>query len=135
MAGRVGPPRSRRPRRSDVAATMAVVVLVASIVVMGAGFFIVHDLRPTDGPFGLPGRLAFPLCGRSYLLSNLPEQTLQGPAAPAARGAFVVEPTIGKVPLFSLLTCPKGPDGFYFTVIWLHVGPDTYASYALEGGP
>jgi hypothetical protein len=132
---RAGLPRPRRPKRSDIAASFAVVLLVLSIAVIGTGFFIQHDLRPTDGPLGLPGRLAFPLCGRSYLLSNPPEQTLQGPAAPVAHGAFVVEPTIGKVPLFSLLTCPKGPDGFYYTVIWLHVGPDTYASYSLEGGP
>ena len=135
MAGRVGPPRSRRPKRSDVAATIAVLLVVASIVVMGTGFFIEHELRPTDGAFGLPGRLDFPLCGRSYLLSNLPEQTFQGGSAGAAGMPFVVEPTVGKVPLLSLLTCPKSPDGFYYTVIWLHVGPDTYASYSLEGGP
>ena len=47
----------------------------------------------------------------------------------------MVEPNIGEVPLLSLLTCPKTPDGFCYTVIWLRVGPDTYASYSLEGRP
>jgi hypothetical protein len=135
MPDRVELPRPRRPKRQNVAAAIVVLLLAASIAVMGTGFFIEHDLRPTDGAFGLPGRLAFPLCGRSYLLSNLPDQTFRGAAAWAAAKPFVVEPTIGKVPLFSLLTCPMSPDGFYYTVIWLHVGPDTYASYALEGGP
>jgi hypothetical protein len=114
---------------------MAIVLLVVSIAVIGMGFFIEHDLRPADGAFGLPGRLAFPLCGRSYLLSNLPEQTFEGASAWTGGSPFVVEANIGKVPLLSLLTCPKSPDGFYYTVIWLHVGPDTYASYSLEVGP
>ena len=135
MPDRVGLPRPRRPKAKDLVAATAVLLVVASIAVMGTGFFIEHDLRPTDGAFGLPGRLAFPLCGRSYLLSNLPEQTFEGGSALAAGRPFVVEPNVGKVPLWSLLTCPKNPDGFYYTVIWLHVGPDTYAAYALEGGP
>lgn len=135
MPDKVGLLRPSRPKRHNVAAAAAVLLLVTSIAVIWTGFFIEHDLRPTDGAFGQPGRLTFPLCGRSYLLSNLPEQTFQGAAAGAGSKPFVVEPNLGKVPLLSLLTCPKSPDGFYYTVIWLHVGPDTYASYALEGGP
>jgi hypothetical protein len=70
MRGRVGLPRRRRPRRTDVAAAVVVALFICSIIVIAVGAFIAHDLRPTCSMFGLPGRLSFPLCGRSYLLGN-----------------------------------------------------------------
>jgi hypothetical protein len=130
MPARVGLPRPRRPRGKDIAAGAVVLLFVISILVVGTGFFIAHELQPTDGRFGVPQYLVFPLCGRDYHISNLPEVN-----APAVDGAFVVEPTIGSIPLLSLLTCPKNSNGLTYTVIWLHVGPDEFASYALEGGP
>src|ERR1035437_8578089 len=70
MRGRVGLPRLRWPRRADIAAAVVVALFVFSIIVIAVGTFVAHDLRPTGSMFGLPGRLSFPLCGRSYLLSN-----------------------------------------------------------------
>jgi hypothetical protein len=134
MSGRVGLPRRRRPRRADIAATAVVVLFVCSIVVIAVGTFVAHDLRPTGSMFGIPGRLSFPLCGRSYLLSNLPSIPIDSPIPSDAR-TTILEPTIGDVPLLALLTtCPRF-DGLSPTVIWLHVGGDEYAVYSLEGGP
>ncbi len=54
---------------------------------------------------------------------------------------YILEPTIGKIPLVDVLTkCPLvqmvGIRGSVaLTVIWLQVGPDDYWTYALEGGP
>jgi hypothetical protein len=134
MRGREGLPRRRRPKRADIAATLVVVLFICSIIVIAVGTFIAHDLRPTGSMFGLPGRLSFPLCGRSYLLSNSSSVHLDGAASSDPR-TTILEPTIGNVPLLALLTtCPRY-DGFSPTVIWLHVGGDEYVSYSLEGGP
>lgn len=134
MRGRVGLPKRRRPKRSDVAAAAVVALFICSIVVIAVGTFVAHDLRPTGSMFGIPGRLSFPLCGRSYLLSNQPGVHIDGPLPSEAR-TTALEPTLGKVPLLALLTtCPRY-DGLSPTVIWLHVGGDEYVSYSLEGGP
>jgi hypothetical protein len=133
MPGRVGLPGPRRPRRSDIAAGAVVLLLVLSICVVGTGLFIENKLQPSDGRFGLPRMLTFPLCGASYHLSV----GGQAPKPSAGDGSFIVEPTIGQIPLVELFTrCPRwGAAGFRYTVIYLHDGPDSYSVYELEGGP
>jgi hypothetical protein len=114
-------------------ASIVVLLLIVCVSVVGLGFFIQHELQPSDGRFGLPQYLAFPFCGADYHLS------LGGkaPKPSAGDGSFVLEPTIGQVPLVEVLTrCPRwGAAGFRYTVIYLHDGPDSYAVYELEGGP
>jgi hypothetical protein len=134
----LGLPRRRRPKRADVAAAVVIVLFVCSVVVVAVGTFVAHDLRPTGSMFGIPGRLSFPLCGRSYLLSNTPDWStadVLAAVSPDEQGS-ILEPTIGKVPLLALLTtCPRYQVQYATTVIFLHVGPDQYAVYSLEGGP
>ena len=56
---------------------------------------------------------------------------------------FMAEPMIGRIPLVDLIMkCPEystpgahGSVTVFATVIWLHVGPDEYVPYSLEGGP
>jgi len=111
---------------------------VASVFVIGTGIFIQNKLKPTDGRFGVPQYLVFPMCGRSYMLSPNAYSTMARADANISpgSGSFILEPTIGKIPLTDLFTrCPMTRDGFYYTVVWLQVGPDTYAEYVLEGGP
>ena len=139
MPGRLGLPRPKRLRRADIAAAGVVLLFLASICVVGAGIFIENELKPTDGRLGVPQYLFFPFCGRSYMLSDAPPYTtitrIDADIAPGFK-PFVLEPTIGQIPLVDLLTgCPMNQDGFYATGIWLHVGGDEYASYSLEGGP
>jgi hypothetical protein len=137
VPGRMRLPRPRRPRRADVAAAGVVALFLACVCVIGLGLFIQHSLRPIGSPFGLPGQLSFPLCGRDYQLSTLDTMTKVQVEGGITSGyePFVLEPTVGKIPLFDLFRCPMNKDGFYDTVIWLHVGADEYQAYALEGGP
>ena len=137
MAGRLRIRRPGRPRRGDMLAGAVVLFVAFCVLVTATTFFIEHELRPTGSFFGVPGRLDFPLCGRSYLLGQGDDWTMArigGPTTPGY-GPPILEPTIGKIPLLGLFSCPMTRDGFYYTVIWLHVGPDDYKAYALEGGP
>jgi hypothetical protein len=136
MPARMGLPRPGRPKGKDLAAGAVVLAFLMAVCILGAGIFIAHSLKPTDGRFGVPQYLVFPFCGRSYMLgADTAPQTFTRADASAGAGAFVVEPTIGSIPLLSLLTCPRSPSGLTYTVIWLHVGTDAYVEYALEGGP
>jgi hypothetical protein len=106
-----------------------VLACLLSVCIVGTGLFIQVVLKPTDGRLGVPEYLSFPFCGHGYTLEDPAERTFtQAPG-------FVVEPTVGKVPLLSLLTCPTAADGSYAGTVWLHVGPNTFVSYRLNGYP
>jgi hypothetical protein len=115
-----------------------VLLFVCSAVLIAVGTFVAHDLRPTGSMFGIPGRLSFPLCGRSYLLSNSGEWSkadVEKSLMPDETGV-ILEPTVGQIPLLGLLTtCPRYKGEFTPTGIWLHIGTDEYLAYSLEGGP
>jgi hypothetical protein len=138
-------PRVGRPRRSTVAAAAVVLVFLLCGTVVVTGFYIETQLQPTDGHLGTPLYLKFPLCGRSYMLAAGQTATKAqiDAAMPAGFEPFVLEPTIGRIPLFDLvLKCPEystpgahGSVTVFATVIWLHVAPDEYVGYSLEGGP
>jgi hypothetical protein len=101
-------------------------ILVVSVV--GTALFIQISLKPTDGHFGAPEYLVFPFCGHSYTIMSSTEETSS--TAPG----YVVEPTLGDVPVFSLLTCPT-VDGSTADHVFLHVGPDKYVEYLRDGYP
>lgn len=128
MPVRVGIPRPRRPKRSDIAAGAVVLAAILLVSVVGTALFIQISLKPTDGHFGAPEYLVFPFCGHSYTIVSATEETS------ASAPGFVIEPTVGDVPVFSLLTCPtvgaSAADSVY-----LHVGPDKYVEYLRNGYP
>jgi hypothetical protein len=101
-------------------------ILVVSVV--GMALFIQISLKPTDGHFGAPEYLVFPFCGHSYTIVSSTEEMYE--TAPG----FVIEPTLGDVPLFSLLTCPT-VGGSATDQVFLHVGPDRYVDYLRNGYP
>jgi hypothetical protein len=128
MPVRVGLPRPGRPKRSDLAAAAVVLIAILAVSLVVTGLFIQITLKPTDGHFGAPEYLVFPFCGHSYTLVDSTEQTS------AVAPGYVIEPTVGKVPVFSLLTCPM-VGGSYAGHVWLHVGTDKYVQYLLDGYP
>jgi hypothetical protein len=111
-------------------------VFVGGLVLLGSYALIQRSFEPQGGLFGTPTRI--PICGRSYV----------GPAATVSMGQIVatitpgfspvvVEPSVGQLPLFAPFQgqhCATGPDTVT-TLVFLHVGPDAYAEYDLEGGP
>lgn len=136
-------PRLSRPRRSTIAAAGVVLVFLLCVSGLAIGLFIQLELHPIDGRLGLPQRLDFPLCGRSYQLGNGDHGTKSKIDAGMARGyePYILEPTVGQIPLVDLLTkCPLVPmigghGSVAHTVVWLQVGLDDYVAYELEGGP
>ena len=128
MPVRVGLPRPRRPRRSDFAAAAVILAAILVVSVVGTALFIQITLKPTDGHFGAPEYLVFPFCGHSYTIVSSAEETY------ATAPGYVIEPTLGDVPLFSLLTCPT-VGGSAADQVYLHVGPDRYVDYLRNGYP
>jgi hypothetical protein len=124
----VGLPRPRLPKRSDFAAAAVVLAAILAVCTVGTGLFIQIALKPTDGHFGAPEYLRFPFCGPSYTLEDSTELTS------AVAPGFVVEPTVGKVPVLSLLTCPT-VGGSSADHVYLHVGPNQYIEYLRDGYP
>lgn len=133
----------RRPSGSTIARAGVLLIFALTVSVLAVGMFIQVELQPIDGRLGLPQRLDFPLCGCSYQLGNEEHWTKAEIGAQVAPGyePYILEPTIGKIPLADVLTkCPLVPmvgghGSVAPTVIWLQVGPDDYWTYALEGGP
>jgi len=112
-----------------------VLLLVVSLLALAGVVYIETQFRPEGSLFGRPTRI--PACGRSYL----------GPGRAWTRAAMeasitpgfeptVLEPTIGDLPLIPWVDQRRIEAGLVCdTVIYLHVRPDLYVSYALEGGP
>lgn len=128
--------RWRRPRREDVFAASLVLLLVVSLLAVAGAFYIATQFRPEGSLFGRPTRI--PACGRSYLGPGRAWTRAEVEAAiTPGFEPVVLEPTIGDVPLIPWVDQRRISSGLVVcdTVIYLHVRPDLYANYALEGGP
>jgi hypothetical protein len=80
-------------------------------------------------PSAVPNRLR--VFGRTY--RDHGDALVNGEIAHAARHE-VLEPTIGDWPV--VLPWDRPVDGAGTpTIVWLRVGPDRYAAFALSGGP
>jgi hypothetical protein len=124
-----------RPRRQDRFAASLVAVFVTTVIVLSGLLYIEIQFRPEGSLFGRPSRI--PACNRSYL----------GPGRGVTRAEIeaglkpgfeptVLEPTIGEVPLAPWVDQRSIEAGQVCdTVIYLHLRPDLYVPYGLEGGP
>ena len=126
------------PDIKDVRAAGVLVVFVVGVVVLGSYALIERNFQPLGGPFGVPHRI--PTCGRSYLGGEvrLTLEQIQATINPGT-SPLLFEPQLGQIPLMAPFqghtvrldtgaeVCP--------TAVFLHVGADAYAAYALEGGP
>jgi hypothetical protein len=133
-------PRTRRRLRWRW--VVPAVVLFAVLGTAGGWLWIRHEFDPIDPPFGIPRTI--PLCSRTFWHSDQDtrlwtlaearafEQTANGgtPVEP-----IVLEPTIGDLPIFRPTYPWRPPAATCEMGIWLHVGPDAYVAYTLEGGP
>ncbi len=128
----------RAPRREDLRLAALIGFVVLGTAGLGGYVTIERDFGPRDGPFGLPARIV--TCGRSYL-GGEPTSSLAQIQAAIAPGysPVVFEPVLGLLPLTAPFECHPArlASGATVvdTVVYLHTGPDTYAAYALEGGP
>ena len=130
---------ARRPRREDVLAAVIVLVTLACLGVLAAFLFVETQFHPSESAFGIPTTI--PLCGRWF--SRAPDSTQVLTRAEIEIGAIpghapvVLEPTLGQIPLLALVEPHPIPVGMSTcdVVIYIHVGPDAYVGYALEGGP
>ncbi len=127
-----------RPRREDVLATAVVAIAIGGAVTLGSFVLVERAFEPQDGPFGIPHRI--PTCGRSYLggQGSISIEQIQSTITPGA-SPVVFEPVLGMLPLWapfdaSRVRLDTGGE-VCTTVVFLHVGPDAYAAYGLEGGP
>ena len=122
-------------RRTVTAAALACVTLVC-VAILGGFVFLETQLDPVGGAFGIPTRI--PLCGRQFEAS--PDAAgryslAEIEAAIAPGRPIVLEPTIGQLPVLGLFESHPTPHGMAAcdTVIFPHVGPDSYVPYALAG--
>ena len=127
----------RRPAPEDVRLGLLVAVIVAGVIALVGGLLIVHWYEPQDGLFGRPARLA--ACGRDYVRERDTTLTLVqvNEGVPAGMSATIFEPVIGQLPLGALFSGPRDFNGVQVcdTVVFLHLGPDVYAPFELQGGP
>jgi hypothetical protein len=126
----------RRPSRQDVFAAGMVVLVVVSLSALAGVFYIETQFRPEGSLFGRPTRI--PACGRSYLGPGRGWTRAEMEAAiTPGYEPVVLEPTIGEVPLIPWVDHRRFGSGLVTcdTVIFLHVRPDFYVGYAIEGGP
>ncbi len=129
--------RRRIPRRSDLGAAVVVGVTFACIAVVGGFVFLETQMEPAGGSFGI--RTHIPLCGRQFETSpdtarRYTMVEIEATIAPGYR-PIVLEPTIGDLPVLGLFESHPFPPGMAAcdTLIFLHVGPDSYLSYGLMG--
>ena len=129
-------PSRPRIRREDVFAGIIVAAFVVSVLILVALVLVAQWFEP-DGFLGRPGRIQ--ACGREYQLGAGRVWTRDDIDAAVAQGAGaeVFEPVLGQLPLLAPLTGKIRFNGFEVcdTLVWLHVGPNAYLAYALEGGP
>lgn len=130
------PSEQNRPVGSNLLPAGVVALFLVSLVIVGVVAIIETQYRPQGSLLGRPTRI--PACGRSYLGPGrtFTRAEVDADITPGYRPA-ILEPVIGEVPLggtVSKLTLESG-DQVCDTLIFLQVGPDAFASYALEGGP
>lgn len=129
--------RLRRPRREDVFAGIVVLIAVVCVIALGSIFLIEKEFQPRDGLFGIPTRI--PACGRTYDVGRQFTRAQIYAGINPGSEPIVFEPLIGLIPL----TAPfeghqvrlASGEMVCDTVVFLHVGPDGYVGYGLEGGP
>ena len=131
MEGPAKTRRSLRPRREDLVAASLVLLLFAGVVMIGGLFLIETQFRPEGSAFGLPTRI--PTCGRSFIrdaadVRVFTRAEIEAQMTPGY-SPTVLEPAIGEIPLLA----PFEPH--CDVLIFLHVGPDAYVGYELQGGP
>ena len=136
MTPTVMPPR-RRPSREDVRLGL-LISFVVSCAVVGLGAFLVGRwFEPEGWLFGPPTHIA--ACGRDYMRGTGGTWTRAQVDESLAPGLTptVFEPVIGEIPLFAPLSGTRDFNGFQVcdTVVFLHVGPDAYEAFAMQGGP
>ena len=140
--GEVAPvagPTGRRVRREDVLAAVIVLVTLACLGVLAGFFFVETQFHPVGGAFGIPTTI--PLCGRWFSRAADSTQVLTRAeieiGSTPGHAPVVLEPSLGQIPLVALVQPHPVPAGMSTcdVVIYLHVGPDAYVGYALEGGP
>ena len=130
---------ARRPRREDVLAAVIVLVTLACLGVLAGFLFVEAHFHPVDGAFGIPTTI--PLCGPWF--SRAADSTQVLTRAEIETGSIpghapvVLQPSLGQIPLVALAQPHPVAAGMSTcdVVIYLHVGPDAYVGYALEGGP
>lgn len=133
MAGR----RWTRPTREDVHLALLVLIVAVGAVITIGGVLVARTFEPQDGLIGRPTRLS--ACGRNYdgdrenrTWTRVQVDESMSPGATPV----IFEPVIGLLPLFAPLSGTHDFNGVQLcdTVVFVHVGPDAYAPYALEGG-
>lgn len=129
----------RRVRREDLLAGLLLTVFVVSVALLISIVMIAHWFEPQGSLFGRPTRIW--TCGRSYRTDPGPQQIwtrsrIDAGIAPGYE-PVIFEPVVGQIPLFAPLAGRRDFHGFQVcdTLVFLHVGPDAYLVFALEGGP
>lgn len=128
----------RTPSREDLRLITVVAFVALGTAVLAGYVTIERDFEPQNGPFGVPARIV--TCGRSYIGGHHTSSLAQIQAAIAPGYSPVVfEPVLGMLPLTAPFECHPirlaSGETVADTLVYLHIGPDTYAAYALEGGP
>ena len=129
-------PRTDAAQRNIAAVAVVVVTLVCTAVI-GGFVFLETQMEPVGGAFGIPTRI--PLCGRYFETSpdtarRYTMAEIEATIEPGHR-PIVLEPTLGDLPVLGLFESHPNPPGMAAcdTLIFLHVGPDSYLSYGLLG--
>lgn len=127
----------RAPSREDLRAAGIAAVAVLVLAALVAVALIERNFEPRGG-FGRPQRI--PACGRSYRGGEATFTLAQIRAAINPGGSPVIfEPVVGELPLTAPFEDHRvrlaSGETVCDTVVYLHVGPDAYAGYDLEGGP
>ncbi len=124
-------------RRRDITAAAVMLLTFVCLAVIGRFVFLETQMEPTGGAFGIPTRI--PLCGRQFETSpdtarRYTMAEIEATITPGYR-PIVLEPTIGDLPVLGLFESHPYPPGMAAcdTLIFLHVGPDSYLSYGLMG--
>lgn len=125
-------------QREDLALAAVLAVVVVGVGLLGSVILIQKEFDPRGGLFGIPHRI--PTCGRSYVGGD-GTTSLEQIEATITPGysPVLLEPVLGMLPLWAPFETKRvrldTGEEVCDTVVFLHVGPDAYASYGLEGGP
>ena len=130
-------PRQRRPSPEDLRLGLLIaLVSVCAVIAIGA-FLVSRWYEPAGSLFGWPTHI--PACGHDYARDTDQTWTLAQVDDSLTPGLAptIFEPVIGEIPLLSVLSGTRDFNGVQTcdTVVFLHVGPDAYAVFAMQGGP
>ncbi len=126
-------------RRGDLLLGLLVALVGMGAVIGGSALAMALTFEPQGSLLGLPTRI--PTCGRDYRTDPTSAAVwtraqIEMQITPGST-PVILEPTLGQIPLSApfaggqtsggVETCP--------TLVYLHIGPDAYRSYAAFGGP